>query len=77
MSTMSSIRNRYVQLGSTGRYALYPVSLDGDDLCPATFTFDNINLAEEKAEYEANEARMDVSMTLEESIEHEKMMEGE
>lgn len=77
MSTMSSIRNKYVQLGSTGRYALYPGEWAHEDLCPATFTFDNMNLAEEKAEYEANEARMDVSMTLEESIEHEKMMEGE
>lgn len=60
MSSMSSIRPRYVQMGSTGRYALYPVSMDSDDLCPATFTFDNMDVEKVKEEYNANEARMDV-----------------
>ncbi|NRA51360.1 MAG: hypothetical protein HRU12_19710 [Phaeodactylibacter sp.] len=57
---MSSIRPRYVQMGSYGHYALYPVSMDHDDLCPATFTYDNMDVEKVKEEHQANEARMDL-----------------
>lgn len=55
-----SIKPKYYQVGSKGKYALYPVTTEKDEEAPATFTFDNLNLDEVKLEYEDNEARMDV-----------------
>ena len=55
-----SIRPKYYQVGTDGKYALYPVTTEKDEEAPATFSFDNLNLDEVKLEYEDNEARMDV-----------------
>lgn len=55
-----SIKPSYYQVGSKGRYALYPVTTEAEEEAPATFTFDNLDLEVVKQEYEDNEARMDV-----------------
>ena len=56
-----SQRPRYYQVGSYGKYALYPVTTEREEEAPATFTFDNLNLDEVKQEHQENEARMDVA----------------
>ena len=53
-----SIRPSHYRPGDRGQYALYPVG-DKEEV-PATFTFDNLDLADTAAEYAENEARMDV-----------------
>ena len=56
-----SQRPRYYQVGSYGKYALYPVTTEREEEAPATFTFDNLNLDEVKQEHQENEARLDVA----------------
>lgn len=63
-----SQRPRYYQVGSYGKYALYPVTTEREEEAPATFTFDNLNLDDVKQEYQENEARLDLEEVLAEEV---------